>query len=90
MIERMQALSAQYPRFGYRRMRIFLGRDGYRDEPWPGVSVVAGGKTAGAAQASKKACGASRPRPQAPGGPNQVWSFDFVFDAVPTASSSSA
>ena len=27
-------------------------------------------------------CGiaAARPRPQAPTGPNQVWSYDFVFD----------
>ena len=23
---------------------------------------------------------ASRPRPQPPTGPNQVWSYDFVFD----------
>jgi hypothetical protein len=30
VIERLKALSAQYPRYGYRRIRIFLGRDGYR------------------------------------------------------------
>ena len=30
VIERMKALSAQYPRYGYRRIRIFLGRDGHR------------------------------------------------------------
>jgi hypothetical protein len=29
-IERMRELSAQYPRYGYRRIRIFLGRDGHR------------------------------------------------------------
>ena len=29
-IERMKELSAQYPRYGYRRIRIFLGRDGQR------------------------------------------------------------
>ena len=29
VIARMQELSAQYPRFGYRRVRIFLGRDGF-------------------------------------------------------------
>ena len=27
VVERMRALSAQYPRYGYRRIRIFLGRD---------------------------------------------------------------
>ena len=30
VIARMRALSAQYPRYGYRRIRIFLGRDGHR------------------------------------------------------------
>jgi len=30
VVERVRELSAQYPRYGYRRIRIFLGRDGYR------------------------------------------------------------
>jgi putative transposase len=29
VIERMRELSAQYPRYGYRRIRIFLSRDGH-------------------------------------------------------------
>jgi hypothetical protein len=29
----MKGLSAQYPRYGYRRIRIFLGRDGRRMSP---------------------------------------------------------
>jgi len=33
MVARMRELSAQYPRYGYRRIRIFLGRDGYRMSP---------------------------------------------------------
>jgi putative transposase len=32
-IERMKELSAQYPRYGYRRIRIFLSRDGHRMSP---------------------------------------------------------
>jgi putative transposase len=28
----------------------------------------------------RKRVAAARPRPQAPSGPNQVWSYDFVFD----------
>ena len=28
----------------------------------------------------RKRIAAARPRPQAPTGPNQVWSYDFVFD----------
>ena len=30
VVARMKELSAQYPRYGYRRIRIFLGGDGYR------------------------------------------------------------
>ena len=33
VIARMRELSAQYPRYGYRRVRIFLGRDGHRMSP---------------------------------------------------------
>jgi putative transposase len=33
VVERMRELSAQSPRYGYRRMRIFLRRDGYRMSP---------------------------------------------------------
>lgn len=33
VLTRMAVLSAQYPRYGYRRIRIFLGRDGYPMSP---------------------------------------------------------
>jgi len=33
VVARMKELSAQYPHYGYRRIRIFLGRDGYRMSP---------------------------------------------------------
>ena len=29
-LARMGELAAQYPRYGYRRVRIFLGRDGHK------------------------------------------------------------
>jgi putative transposase len=50
-------------------------------EPWPGAPAVADG----AVQVSRKrprkrVAAAARPRPQAPSEPNQVWSYDFVFD----------
>ena len=78
VIERMQELWAQYPRYGYRRIRIFLGRDGHR------MSV-------GRAYRLWRAAGLQLPRRGASAwqrhghagtqwGPNQVWSYDFVFD----------
>ena len=33
VVARMSVLSAQYPRYGYRRIRIFLGRDGHAMSP---------------------------------------------------------
>ena len=33
VLARMAALSAQYPRYGYRRIRIFLDRDGHAMSP---------------------------------------------------------
>jgi hypothetical protein len=55
VVEHMAALSAQYPRYGYRRIQIFLARDGH--EPRAGVSAVATGEAAGAAQARTQTCG---------------------------------
>ena len=80
VIDRMKALSAQYPRYGYRRIRIFLGRDGhcmsvgraYRLWQAAGLQVPR--------KRPRKRVAAARPRPQAPSAANQVWSYDFVFD----------
>lgn len=38
----------------------------------------------------RKRIASGRPRPQAPTGANQVWSYDFVFDCAPNALSDSA
>ena len=81
VVTRMKELSAQYPRYGYRRIRIFLNRDGHRMSLRPGAPAVANGKAAGAAQAAEEAhsrCAAATPA--STGGPNQVWCYDFVFD----------
>ena len=88
MIERMQELSAEYPRYGYRRIDFF-GRDGH------GVSVGRAYRLWRAAglqlpRERPKRVAAARPRPQAPSGPNQVWSYDFVFDHCATGGGSSA
>jgi len=80
IIARMRELSAQYPRYGYRRVHIFLGRDGH----WMGVARAHRLWQAAGLQVPRKRprkrVAAARPRPQTPTGPNQVWSYDFVFD----------
>src|ERR1700731_2485029 len=81
VVTRMKELSAQYPRYGYRRIRIFLNRDGHRMSPgrahrlWQTARLQVPRK-----RLRKRIAAAPRPRPQAPSGPNQVWCYDFVFD----------
>jgi putative transposase len=80
VVERMRELSAQYPRYGYRRIRIFLGRDGYRMSPGRAYRLWRAAGLQLPRKRPRKRVAAARPRPQAPCGPNQVWSYDFVFD----------
>ena len=81
VVTRMKELSAQYPRYGYRRIRIFLDRDGHRMSPgrahrlWQTARLQVPRK-----RPRKRIAAAAQPRPQAPSGPNQVWCYDFVFD----------
>jgi putative transposase len=80
VVERMKELLAQYPRYGYRRIRIFLGRDGYRMSPGRAHRLWRAAGLQVPRKRPKKRVAAGRPRPQAPCGANQVWSDDFVFD----------
>jgi putative transposase len=80
VIERMKELSAQYPRYGYRRIRIFLGRDGHRMSVGRAYRLWRAAGLQVRRKRPRKRLAAAHPRPQAPCGPNQVWSYDFVFD----------
>jgi hypothetical protein len=62
VLARMVALSAQYPRYGYRRIRVFLGRDGHAMTEY-GVSAVAPRPAAIAPQTTAEA---DRDRPPTP------------------------
>ena len=79
VIERMQELSAQFALWGDRRIRIFLGRDGHRMSVGRAYRLWrAAGLQLPRKRPRKRVT--AWPRPQAPSGPNQVWSYDFVFD----------
>ena len=80
VIARMRALSAQYPRYGYRRIRIFLGRDGHRMSVGRAYRLWQAAGLQVPRKRPRKRVAASRPRPQVPWVANQVWSYDFVFD----------
>ncbi len=81
VIGAMRQLSAQYPRYGYRRIQVFLERQGHRmsaDRAWrlwrkSGLQVPK--------KRPRRRVAAARPRVKAPTGAGQVWAYDFVFDA---------
>jgi putative transposase len=58
----------------------FLGRDGYRISPGRAYRLWRAAGLQLPRKRPKKRVAPARPRPQAPCGPNQVWSYDFVFD----------
>jgi putative transposase len=77
----MRELAQQYPRYGYRRVRIFLRRAGHpmsKDRAhrlWRHAGLQVPRKR------QRRGVAASRPRPLPASAPNHVWAYDFVFDA---------
>mgnify|MGYP006275495787 CR=1 FL=1 len=80
VVAAMRALAAQYPRFGYRRIRIFLARQGLRmSADWAHrLWRLAGLQVPRRRPRRRVATG--RPRPVPATGANHVWAYDFVFD----------
>jgi len=77
----MRELAAQYPRYGYRRIQVFLARAGHAMSTdrahrlWRlhGLQVPR--------KRPRRRVAAKRPRPLPAMGANQVWAYDFVIDA---------
>lgn len=81
VIEAMRELAAQYPRFGYRRIRVFLERRGMRMSPDRAHRIWHRAGLQVPRRRPRRRITTGRPRPLAPSGANQVWAYDFVFDA---------
>jgi putative transposase len=77
----MRELAAQYPRYGYRRIQVFLARRGHlmsadrTHRLWRHAGLQVPRKR------PRRRIAAHRPRPQTPAAANVVWAYDFVFDA---------
>jgi len=81
VVDAMRRLSQQYPRYGARRIRVFLRREGIElgkercSRLWAEQGLQVPRKR------PRRRIAASRPRPLAATATNAVWSYDFVFDA---------
>ncbi len=76
----MRELAGQYPRYGYRQIRIFLKRAGHAMSTdrthrlWRQAALQVPRRR------PRRRVATGRPRPLPPSGANQVWAYDFVFD----------
>lgn len=81
VMDAMRVLSAQYPRYGYRRIHIFLEREGHvmgserAHRLWKAAGLQLPRRR------PRRRAASGRPRPLPPQAPNHVWAYDFVFDA---------
>jgi len=81
VLEAMRELSGQYPRYGYRRIQVFLRRRGHPMSADRAYRLWQVGGFQVPKKRPRRRVAASRPRPLAPGGAGEVWAYDFVFDA---------
>jgi putative transposase len=80
-IAAMRALSARYPRYGYRRIRIFLAREGHAMSPDRAYRLWRHAGLQLPKRRPRRRIATNRPRPLPPQAPNHVWAYDFVFDS---------
>src|SRR5439155_140722 len=74
-------IGATYPRYGYRRVRIFLRREGHAMSPERAYRLWRSAGLQLPRRRPRRRVATSRPRPLPARGPNQVWAYDFVHDA---------
>ena len=80
LVDAMRELAGQYPRFGYRRIQVFLARQGYTLSAERAYRLWRKAGLQVPRRRPRKRAAAGRPRPCPATGANQVWAYDFVFD----------
>ena len=77
----MHELAAQYPRYGYRRIQVFLERRGHVMSADRAHRLWRLHRLQVPRKRPRRRVAASRPRPLPATAMGQVWAYDFVFDA---------
>ena len=81
VLEAMRTLSRHYPRFGSRRIRVMLARDGIILGKDRCAALWAKAGLQVPAKRRRRRIADGRSRPFSPVNRNAVWCYDFVFDA---------
>jgi putative transposase len=77
----MHELAAQYPRYGYRRIQVFLARRGHAMSTDRAHRLWRLHKLQVPRKRPRRRVASCRPRPLPATAVGQVWAYDFVFDA---------
>jgi putative transposase len=81
VVTAMRELAARYPRYGYRRIQVFLARQGHLMSAdrvhrlWRQEALQVPRRR------PRRRVASHRPRPIPATGANHLWAYDFVFDA---------
>jgi len=81
VIEAMKRLSSHYPRYGYRRIHVLLGREGQQMGRGRVERIWRSAKLQLPRRRPRRSTGVSRPRALPALAANHVWAYDFVYDA---------
>jgi len=81
LLAAMKQLSDQFPRFGYRRILVFMEQLGHAMGPDKALRLWQKAGLQVPRKRPRKRVAHSRPRPQLPSEANEVWAYDFVHDA---------
>ena len=77
----MKELALQYPRYGYRRIQVFMGRRGHAMSTDRAHRLWRQHKLQVPKKKPRRRVASARPRPLPATAMGHVWAYDFVFDA---------
>lgn len=80
VLDAMRELAGQYPRFGYRRIQVFLARNGHVMSADRAYRLWRTAALQVPRRRPRRRAATGRPRPCPATGANEVWAYDFVFD----------
>jgi putative transposase len=80
VLDAMRELAGQYPRFGYRRIQVFLARNGHVMSADRAYRLWRTAALQVPRRRPRRRAATGRPRPCPATGANEVWAYDFGFD----------